>query len=79
MSILEVFHAEATTQLDCSSQTYLRSSAHNDMDEFVHAEDPETAEKNYRALAKALSESVVITRDNDPADIWWHMYHSVPP
>ena len=72
-SILEVFHAEAAAQKDCLSQAYLRSAAHKDMDEFVFAEDPEIAEKNYCALAKALSDSDVITRDDDPADIWWHL------
>ena len=72
-SVLEVCHLETAARTDRLAQMYLRAKAHAEMAQFVDDPDIGRAMKNFEALLVALSRSTVITRANDPADIWWQM------
>ena len=71
--VLEVYHLETAMRTDRLAQMYLRAKAHAEMAQFVDDPDVGRALKNFQALLVALSRSTVITRANDPADIWWQM------
>ena len=72
-SVLEVCHLETAAQTDRLAQMYLRAKAHSEMTQFVDDPDINEAKQNFEALLRALSKSTMITRANDPADIWWQM------
>ena len=71
--VLEALHLETAAQTDRLAQMYLRAKAHAEMSLFVEDADFTASKRNYDALHAALSMSTVITRANDPADIWWQM------